>query len=386
MSKDKRHIDPTSFEEYKKYLDGKHSSSEQHAFEKKMLDDDFEAEALQGFENQDIHLLSDDLAELRQKIGQQKGRAGLNYFKMAAVIAFFLSFTVALFFIIKPNKEENVSDTKPTEILQKKSASENAPEVADTIEESTSDLLSDSDIPEKLSEPPVKPQPTPEEPLALLQEEGIIMIDEELAEKVIEYQNENATIKRVKSKEYQPIEEIILEPIPETGNLERVQTSTLEPAEDIKDSDKIKLPSVLKYDEGINEMPKAEKYQAEENITSRSKRAAQPSAGMAEVEMEAVVMEARLTPKPETGFVNFYKYINENLEGKKWPSVVLVKIKLNESGKVSEAVVTSYISESKKTLITKLISVGPLWIFEGGEEVTHTAFYEIEIPIDSNFR
>jgi hypothetical protein len=65
MAKKKDHI--TRSEEFQRYLDNQMSAGERHAFEKKLLEDDFEQEALEGMEQYSPEEIGSDLSQLQSE-------------------------------------------------------------------------------------------------------------------------------------------------------------------------------------------------------------------------------------------------------------------------------------------------------------------------------
>ena len=85
MAKGKDHI--TQSEEYQRYLENQMTSQERHAFEKRMLEDDFEGEALEGFSEFTAEEIRSDLEELKSELYQRtSSKPGFVYWRAAAAV------------------------------------------------------------------------------------------------------------------------------------------------------------------------------------------------------------------------------------------------------------------------------------------------------------
>ena len=114
MARDKHHI--TSAEEYQRYLDGNMSPRERHAFEKKLLDDEFEAEAMDGLSTIQPDELRQDLDALKARMHHryQRSRTPLIW-RAAAAITLLAAFSFAIYFILNIDNSREVVQTKGPE-------------------------------------------------------------------------------------------------------------------------------------------------------------------------------------------------------------------------------------------------------------------------------
>lgn len=111
MGKHKNHI--TNSEEYQKYLEGSMTSKERHNFEKRLLDDEFESEALEGFYEVESEELSQDLTLLSQKLKAKSERSySFMYWRVAASILILALFSFAIYFLIEVNTSPEVAQSK----------------------------------------------------------------------------------------------------------------------------------------------------------------------------------------------------------------------------------------------------------------------------------
>ena len=113
MAGDKHYI--TSAEEYQRYLEGNMPPKERHAFEKRMLDDEFEQDAMDGLSMLQSAELNEDLDALKAKISARypHKRAPLIW-RVAAVITLFAVFSFATYFVLNIDSDREVTQSKKT--------------------------------------------------------------------------------------------------------------------------------------------------------------------------------------------------------------------------------------------------------------------------------
>ncbi len=158
MTSKKDHI--TQQEEYQRYLENKMSSKERHAFELKMLEDDFEGEALEGLSELTPDELQKDLRTLKSNLYQKtRKRSSMVYRRVAAAILLLGVFSFMIYSIL-----DNKSNT---EVAQSKSASDTQ------LDEADNEILVDS--------VPITQQEEPEPIVAYNQK----LDEEEITEEVI---------------------------------------------------------------------------------------------------------------------------------------------------------------------------------------------------------
>ncbi len=109
MSKSKNDI-----EQYKKYLSGELSNEEAHAFERSVLSDAFEQDALEGLESLPVNQAFSDIEKLQTKI--KRHRKDISWIKLAAVVALLIASSLALWIVIKPmeKQQELAMETEKT--------------------------------------------------------------------------------------------------------------------------------------------------------------------------------------------------------------------------------------------------------------------------------
>ncbi|SNS56845.1 TonB family C-terminal domain-containing protein [Ekhidna lutea] len=141
MSKDRNHS-----EQFERYLKGQMSPDEAHAFERKLLDDPFAQEAIEGFESQGLEPLA-DLEKLRARVTTRQ-KAIFPFIRVAAAVALLIVGSLTVYIVINQFENETLSleNENPEEVIQQGPS-------PDTIllKERKSDNT-DSQIPDKTSE------------------------------------------------------------------------------------------------------------------------------------------------------------------------------------------------------------------------------------------
>ena len=148
MSVDKHYI-----EQYERYLKGKMTPEEAHAFERSVLDDPFASEALEGFEAHGPEALK-DLEKLRQQI-QAKPKRNSWFLRIAAAVSLLIVASLGVYFLTDNVQQEQL-------VMEEEFK-------ADSIEVLTEKevLVDESEI------VTVEESPTQLEPLAAKQEERV---------------------------------------------------------------------------------------------------------------------------------------------------------------------------------------------------------------------
>jgi len=100
-------------EEYQRYLEGSMTPKERHDFEKRLLADDFESEALEGYTEINPADISKDISFLRDKLKSETRRSStLTYWRIAAAILLFCAFSFVVYFLIDENTTSQIVQSK----------------------------------------------------------------------------------------------------------------------------------------------------------------------------------------------------------------------------------------------------------------------------------
>ncbi|MEP1096234.1 MAG: TonB family protein [Cyclobacteriaceae bacterium] len=94
MSTDKNDKD-----QFQRYLTGKMSNAEAHAFEREVLNDPFAQEASEGFEEHDSEQVFSDIEKLQSRISSEK-KTGFSLMRMAAVVSLLTISSLALWLLV----------------------------------------------------------------------------------------------------------------------------------------------------------------------------------------------------------------------------------------------------------------------------------------------
>ena len=111
MAKEKDHI--INSEEYQRYLDDQMTPRERHDFENKMLEDEFENEALDGLSQLTSNEISADLKTLKNELASKKRKRNpFNYWRIAASLLLLGVFSFIVYFLIESNTTKEIAQTK----------------------------------------------------------------------------------------------------------------------------------------------------------------------------------------------------------------------------------------------------------------------------------
>jgi len=112
MADRKDHI--TNSKDYQRYLDDQMTPKERHDFEKHLLDDDFESEALEGFSQfTSGGKLDADINRIKNKLrSRTKDRDAFVYWRIAAAILLLGTFSFIIYFIIDFDSAHEVAQNK----------------------------------------------------------------------------------------------------------------------------------------------------------------------------------------------------------------------------------------------------------------------------------
>lgn len=108
----------SSKEEFERYLKGEMSEGEKHLFEKKLLDNPFEYEAMEGMEGFTSGQIIEDLATLNNLISnnqKEKGRSKYMLYRFAASIVLIATFSVLIYYFTS-NESNKTLLSENTEI------------------------------------------------------------------------------------------------------------------------------------------------------------------------------------------------------------------------------------------------------------------------------
>ncbi len=109
MSKIRKHI---SEKDFQRYLKNQMTDAERNAFERKLQNYPFEAEALEGFQKISPDELSQDLQELKAKIVAKKPKSQYRYWAVAATLLLLISTGIIWFQLKDKNPLPEMTETK----------------------------------------------------------------------------------------------------------------------------------------------------------------------------------------------------------------------------------------------------------------------------------
>lgn len=128
MHKGKNHI--TKSEDYQRYLDGSMTSKERHAFEKRMLEDEFESEALEGLSEVEPSALIKDFTNLSKRIQVKPERSSaFIYWRIAASLLILTVFSFVVYFMIDIDTTSEIAQSKQDPLSEKPAISQEEKEL-----------------------------------------------------------------------------------------------------------------------------------------------------------------------------------------------------------------------------------------------------------------
>ncbi|MEP4535185.1 MAG: TonB family protein [Cyclobacteriaceae bacterium] len=152
MSEDKKTYRYLSEQELKDYLAGKLAPAEQYDVERQSLDSDFDGEALDGWEENDADLLSDDLNLMRVRLSANTEKGSGTWMKVAAAVALLIAAGYGVWFAI-----DHVGSTESS-LAVKQSEEVPVPEDSATFSE---EEAAEEDLMEELEEESSNSDPNP---------------------------------------------------------------------------------------------------------------------------------------------------------------------------------------------------------------------------------
>lgn len=125
MAENKDHI--THSEEYKRYLGNQMTPKERYAFEKRMLESEFESEALEGLSEFSDNELQSDLNELQAKLHKKtRLNTGLVYWRAAAAILLLGVFSFIIYFVINNNSKTESLQSRDLQMEERHEEAQNS--------------------------------------------------------------------------------------------------------------------------------------------------------------------------------------------------------------------------------------------------------------------
>ena len=168
---------------YLRYLNNEMPPEERHAFEKSLLEDDFESEALEGLSSLNQDDIKDDLGWIREKLkSKTQEQKSIPWIRIAAAIILLgvFSFVVYFFADLGPGQKE-IAQNKDLET----EAAEPAIEPNLEIETDSFDVphLKEESLPKEMaSSMPPKPEEIPEQTEETIVEEPLEVVTKEIPE------------------------------------------------------------------------------------------------------------------------------------------------------------------------------------------------------------
>lgn len=220
MADKKNHI--TNSKDYQRYLDGDMSAKERHSFERHLLDDDFESEALEGLAQLDSRQLDDDLNQLRYKLGQRREKNVFGiYWRIAASLLLLGIFSFIIYFTIEFNSTSEIAESKETIPEEKIAQADEPPEIAyDSVQENERTAIAYNQPPEeKVKEQETQPSQAGKSlpPIAQENENAVEAMILDIEDEIVEADRELPEVEPLDLPTLAKVQEVEMDEISESA-------------------------------------------------------------------------------------------------------------------------------------------------------------------------
>lgn len=132
MSKNKRHNEPTNKSTFHQYINNEMSTNDAHNFEKQMLNDAFESDALDGLSTLSAEEAKSDLSLLRSKIGTQQKNSKKKIWLAAASLIITIGLS-SLLWLLSPETAPIISENIKPAVEKKQQRTERKYQEAEPV-------------------------------------------------------------------------------------------------------------------------------------------------------------------------------------------------------------------------------------------------------------
>lgn len=351
MSNDKNHS-----EQFERYLKGQMSPEEAHAFERKVLDDPFAREAMEGYEAQGIDALN-DLTHLRSRVQEEKTKAW-SWMRVAAVVALLMvgSFTV-YFFTEQMEGDQLAMEKEPIEELIQSGPK---PDTIPASKEIPEDEASSKEVDNKVKELEERKETLAKKPSPEVEEtEALAMSDD--VDEVGQLEGKGEALQLA---EVEGMKEVVIEPMTD---------------------EMIVMEEVLVPIQSFSAKKKEvrEEVNADQPVAARS---AARSSGATIARMNDQELVEIIPPKPSIGDSLYQEYLKEELiypeaaqengiEGE-----VILSLTISKSGEILDIKIEKSLGYGCDEEALRLINVGPEWTpaISGGKPTEATVEVKVK--------
>ncbi len=418
MKSNQHHIDKLTPEVIERYLSGDLTHSQMHQVEKLLLESDFDAEAMEGFEETGIEGLQRDIIDLNARIEARvktEDRRLYFYLKIAASVLLIAIATFVTIELIPIDQSETISQSEDTTESFEESLA--PPESKDEISDKTNNdqakaPINETVIPEtSTSDVLSMKEPSSDEITVSKDEQELIALDFEMPEETLEDDDaiNDETLEAVELPETSSVEteklsktrmaakrapafnrvkklkgKIITEdstPLPGVNVI--VKGTTLGTVTDIDGNYSLGLPA----NSDSTVVASFIGYESKE-VNARGKSTLDIQLLQDNVQLSEVVVTAageesqslsRTAPSPEGGMKAFETYLENNAANES-RSAVTVSFVVNEAGNLSSFKIIKGDSDIINNKAINLIKNGPAWLpaKKNNNPVTDTVVLKIK--------
>lgn len=363
-----------------RYVSGEMSPAERHAIEKQALEDTFLADAIEGMEQRRPDELAQDLSiiadRLEKRVGQDRRSRIVPFYKVAAAAAVFLlagSLSI-IYFLNQGNKAG--PDTVATDLSEKRSVEPAPTQLPDSVNMAPG-LLSTPHLPseqrmlnaEATPPPPAKDQARIAPPaLREKMTPPVIVSDAEVSTASASHRNEKESSDQILMRQA-PATPMPMQKSSDTSTMV-VGYGTVKMSSSSDSLQRRQLAEVRVDDERNkqgNQVTKAlEGKVAGVSVTKASKKKAAREVSITPAENISDTLNFR----PTSSWQAYNGYLQRNLSGNQAEGEILMRFRINASGKPADIQILRSANESLNTKIRRLIRTGPRWQLSSGTEST----------------
>jgi len=359
--------DKNDKDQFERYLAGKMSNEEAHAFERDVLNDPFAQEALEGFEGQSSEKVFSDIEKLQSQVSSGK-KVKFSLMRIAAVVSLLMVSSFALWLVVGSlDKDEALAMESEVveEKIEEKETEDNSSELFKSdsaIENSEEHKLAEATPIDEGEEMEV----VTETPIQVAEIAGSDVAGDEL--------NSNVLAEVV-------VEDVALEESSvalQSGAalaVEDFDNSFTDDSEEVVDVQLLQSPPQLDPAESLSlaseDEVRSKKTQAAKTQVEAKKEAATPTGAFARSSSSGQVQTApedRTAATPKTGDKEYQNYIKGNLiypqnaKDNGIKGTVILELTISSTGEITDIDIERSLGYGCDEEAIRLIREGPEWI------------------------
>ncbi len=347
-------------EQFENYLKGQMTPQEAHDFERSVLNDPFEQEALEGLESQDPSIVLSDISKLQNRTNRP-AKSGFSWMRIAAAIALLVVSSFVIWNVIQPLQEPNelAMETEQAE-------PESSAEMLDEEEYKEEDAFFTEDVMEEPADEAIAiaPASSPNQSLdagPVVQEQSI---KQDIQNEEVEELNKTSDVQVERfalAEDFadDAVEENESQGEADVSNFAAGASSQIAVASEFVESEREERIQFL--DEVVEESttePARSRAFARDSKKSAPATASTPLGGLAD----------RKQPEPANGYDNYQEYLKSEL---RYPEealrnsikgTVTLELTVSEGGLISNIEIKRSLGYGCDEEAIRLVKDGPAWL------------------------